>query len=116
MKKRKRKKRNVDLNQKCPRATDVTLLGLTYVDFWLTVSSIETECVATEFCQMAAEMAPTVLQSPIIKQIDAVLLYGAAFYLEQMNDKQLSSYNLSKATEYGRSHGTCDIFNIARCN
>ena len=65
---------------------------------------------------MAAEMAPTVLQSPIIKQIDAVLLYGAAFYLEQMNDKQLSSYNLSKATEYGRSHGTCDIFNIARCN
>ena len=101
----------------CYHSTDVALLGLTYVDFWFTVSSIDAECVPAEFCHMASEMAPKVNHSSVIKHIDGALLYAAAFYLEQMSDKQLSVDTLTKATDYGRQHGNCDLkwFHIAKC-
>ena len=111
--KRKRKRRR-SLDQ-CFHATDVTLLGLSYVDFWLTVSSMEAVCVPHEFCQMASEMGRS-HHSPIIRQIDATLLYGAAFYLEQMNEKRYSSNKLMQATEKGREHGTCELYNLAKCS
>ena len=110
--KRKRKRRSLD---QCFHATDVTLLGLSYVDFWLTVSSMEAVCVPHEFCQMASEMGRS-HHSPIIRQIDATLLYGAAFYLEQMNEKRYSSNKLMQATEKGREHGTCELYNLAKCS
>ena len=109
--KRKRKRRSLQ----CFHATDVTLLGLSYVDFWLTVSSIEAVCVPHEFCQMASEMGRS-HENPIIRQVDATLLYGAAFYLEQINDKRYSSIKLMQATEKGRDNGTCDLYNLAKCS
>ena len=104
-------------NHHCYQSTDVALLGLTYVDFWFTVSSIDVECVPSEFCHMASDMAPKVRHSPVIKHIDGALLYAAAFYLERMSNKQLSVDTLTKATDYGRQHGNCDLkwFHIAKC-
>ena len=115
-----RTKRSSSLENDCKAtAADYVVLGLTFIDFWLTAISLppRPQCLAFELCQLSAQNGPLVDGRPFMAEMDNALSSGAAFYLQHLRPQDLEASFLLEAAEAGRNfHSNCSLlYNNAVC-
>ena len=67
-------------------STDAIYIGLSFVDFWLTATSMTDErCIQYEFCQLATENNNIIGDNDILRAIENRLVKGVSFYLSQFH-------------------------------